>query len=138
MLWNRWIYLVVFVAGFFLSKQFNRFLKSIIQEPRPEDPVFYSKLDDFSKATGTSKWGMPSGHAQLAFYCVAFLVMALPSTRWVIYATLIIGALTAYQIWKYRKHSFRQVVAGTVIGALLGLFAYSATRYAVKQHTITV
>jgi len=89
--------------------------------------------------TKSTTWGMPSGHSQLAWYVVGFLIGYLfiwrPyqfTTTHKIVATVvtILAALVISfsRIWVDGAHTLSQVVAGGIIGIVLGLVTLLVTR----------
>ena len=103
----------------------NEFLKLIIIEPRPSNQIKY--LDD-EYLTGSHVYGMPSGHAQNAFFFIVYL-MLLKGINTVTLISLFIGFITLYQRWKYRKHDVKQLSVGAIIGSVFGYFMYHLTTY---------
>ena len=131
-LWNRSVYIFTYLVGFVLCEQLNRLLKTIIQEPRPKNPIHYIDHDDYSHNSGANKYGMPSGHSQLAFYCVGFLYSATDSMR-ILFGTTAVSLLTLFQRWKFRKHSAKQLFAGSIIGLFTGFGAYTLTKWGLSK-----
>ena len=87
----------------------------------------------------STTWGMPSGHSQLAWYTVGFLIGYLfiwrPYQFTIIHkiiATLvvIIAALVVSfsRVWVDGAHTLAQVVVGGIIGFVLGLVTLLITR----------
>lgn len=134
---NRSVYIMTYFLGFVLCEQLNRLLKSIIREPRPDDAIHYTDHDDYTRDTGSNKYGMPSGHAQLVFYCVGFLYSATDSVR-ILFGTTAISLLTLFQRWKFRKHSAKQLLAGSILGIVTGFGAYTLTKWGLMSNLYTV
>ena len=68
-------------------------------------------------------FGMPSNHAQKAFYSTIFIHLALKN----IYVTLlylIISLITMYQRVENKSHSVVQVIAGAMVGGIFAYFIY--------------
>lgn len=131
-LWNRSVYMMTYLVGFILSEPLNRLLKTIIREPRPTNPIHYIDHDNFSNDSGANKYGMPSGHAQLAFYCVGFLYSATDSVR-ILFGTTAISFLTLFQRWKFRKHSAKQLLIGSIVGLFSGFGVYTLTKWGLSK-----
>ena len=129
--------LTCFVVGIVLSIVLNKWLKSVIRDPRPTHPIPL-RLPSWSSSSSSTdeKWyqgsetfGYPSGHAQLAFYALTFLGLVLmhrPFLSWLFFFCFFVACITLYQRWKYRRHTVEQLFAGTVLGGLLGLGAFSS------------
>jgi membrane-associated phospholipid phosphatase len=145
--------LVCFVVGMGGSIVSNKWLKSVIRDPRPTHPVplrlpswgWWGGVEgvegvDVTDATwyqGSETYGYPSGHAQLALYALTFLGGVLWSHRlglgggwgwwWYVYVMCIfVACVTLYQRWKYRRHTVEQLWVGAVLGILWGWGAYSS------------
>jgi len=114
-----------FLFGF-INDILNRILKRWIRDPRPS--LFRheasSQFDMLTFIAG--KWGMPSGHAQHIFYCIGYLLYS-GYTRInqvdIIPILVLLSLLTLYQRWVYYYHSVLQLVVGSLIGFLFGIFS---------------
>lgn len=97
----------LFVSGCVLTVALNTALKNIIREPRPAPAPKYPSWQ---------KFGMPSGHAQMAAFSLLFDVtgggMAATS------GMAFIALMTSLHRLRERHHTMRQVAAGWAIGAL--------------------
>ena len=127
-LWNEPAYLKSFILFLFANVYINKVLKIIIQQPRP---VGYLDKNDMGSYDGIEKYGMPSGHAQLVFFCVVFLWMVIQSPIMAMFG-LFICALTVYQRWKCKKHSIEQLAAGAFTGSVVGFSAFLITKNYMK------
>lgn len=126
-LWDHTNLFFYFNVGLFTNAILNVILKAIIQEPRP---MFDSKKIKlltthargffFQNGIPFDIYGMPSGHAQSAFYMTVFMYLALKHTN-LLYLYIIISLLICYQRVKFDYHSISQVVVGSIIGSS---FAY--------------
>lgn len=115
-------YLVGWVSNVFL----NILLKGIIQQPRPsEDLHIYNVEKEQLKRIGYDRYGMPSGHAQMSFYSVAFLYFVFKNPYFLAGYT-IISMVTNYQRIKYKNHTVTQVIVGSFVGFLVGYLFYIA------------
>jgi membrane-associated phospholipid phosphatase len=123
-LWNQKKYLMSYLVFFIGNTIVNKILKIIIKQKRPGDGIKIMN-EEYS---GVEIYGMPSGHAQSAFFSIAFLYFVKGSPSWLI-IELFIAALTIYQRWKYRQHTVEQLFTGSFIG--IG-FAYVSV-YLTKQ-----
>jgi membrane-associated phospholipid phosphatase len=74
---------------------------------------------------------MPSGHAQSAFYCAAFIFLSLKN--WKITAFyLIFALLICYQRYIYKEHTLWQLFVGALVGLVMGFIAFKCAK---KQKT---
>ena len=111
-----------------MNEFINRFIKSYFREPRPNNTIIFNDyiFNSFDKYTGEHEFGMPSGHAQSIFYSVSFLYLTTKSQP-LLFISLFISALTLYQRWKYRNHTIKQLVVGSIIGTIYGIVVYYYT-----------
>ena len=123
-LWKRMPYLYSYIIFYIINDFINRILKSSFREPRPNNQIHYDKRSD--KYIGEHIYGMPSGHAQSVFYSISFLYLVTKSVILLI-ISLFIAALTLYQRWKYRNHTVKQLVMGSIVGTLFGSSVYYYT-----------
>jgi membrane-associated phospholipid phosphatase len=117
LLQNKIKYLQVFVVGFILNYMLNAILKYAIQEPRP------SRDPDNWERVGFNKYGMPSGHAQKAGFCLSYITLVLNNPL-ITGIYLVITAISLYQRYKSLNHTVLQIVVGFVIGIIVGYLAY--------------
>jgi membrane-associated phospholipid phosphatase len=110
-LMNRFHYFVSFTIGTIANACLNGILKDVFREPRPSRQIPFNG----EKPSGIHVYGFPSGHAQITAFATAFLYLAKgpPAT---VYLMTFIFFLTLYQRWKYRLHSVKQLVFGTLFG----------------------
>ena len=134
LLWHKNNLFYYYVYGIFLNSILNLVLKGIIKEPRPsEDPKLFnialkhSLRFKFINGYPHDIFGMPSGHAQSAFFSTIFIYLALKDIKIsIIY--LIIALLTMYQRVLFKNHTVLQVLAGAIVGILFGGFIYMMAR----------
>ena len=103
----------MFLLFWAVNRALNTALKVLIREKRPHPLARYK--NEFSY------WGMPSGHAQSAGYCVSFLYFTRISQLW--YA--ICGGLAAFTLWQRyysEAHTMKQLLVGFVVGIAVGVF----------------
>ena len=119
---NKKTYLLIFLSGFVINNIFNILLKITIQEPRPEDDtrLFHLKLTN-GKRMHYDKFGMPSGHAQNCFYCLAFVLYVLQNSlvNWVISVYFLLSIVSIFQRYLYNNHTLIQLIVGALIGTLV-------------------
>lgn len=110
------IYLLFFVVGFYANKESNRLLKLTFKEERPKE----NKIHE-----GAEKYGFPSGHAQILFYPISFLICLLfneknKHIKKVLGVTLFFIFGVYYHRWSTGAHTIRQLLAGSLFGTAIG------------------
>ena len=119
----EFIYLQIFVIGFFINLSFNIFLKRYIFNNNKHNG-FINKI--------TGKNTMPSGHAQSTFYVIFFLsiiifrklISGIEYNSW-LFITYILGIITAYNCVRGKYHTIDQVVIGILFGYTVAYIASS-------------
>jgi membrane-associated phospholipid phosphatase len=119
----------------------NTIIKNTLRLPRPDS--FYDKDhghsnehepgNDFNKIKNSVTWknyltihrhfGMPSGHAQAVVSEFTFIALYFqkPLLTLAAFAQVL---LTIYQRYATRRHSIKQLIAGSAIGIFIGLIFY--------------
>lgn len=117
---------VIMVGGHLVGEVTNKFIKSIVRQPRP----------DFHKNFGTSSYGltygMPSAHSQfMGFFAVYFVFTVwgrVPMTKGSRLCTsaMLVGSalMVAFSRVYLMYHSLAQVVVGVLVGATLATAFY--------------
>jgi len=118
--------LVYYCAGMLLKSVFNALLKVIIQAPRPiEDPQLFNSMLQYSRLHRPyyqlpyDKYGMPSGHSSSVFYSTIFVHLAFRDVRTTSFF-LLVSLITLFQRVNNLFHSIPQIIAGTLLGILVG------------------
>lgn len=118
--------LVYYCAGMLLKAVLNALLKVIIQAPRPmEDPQLFNSMLQYSRLHRPfyqlpyDRYGMPSGHSSSVFYSTMFVHLAFQDVRTTSFY-LLISFITLFQRVNNLFHSIPQVMAGTLLGILVG------------------
>jgi len=110
--YNMWLFLIFNLINIVL----NFILKNVLKDPRPNNEKKFMNIQRLN----IDKYGMPSGHAQVAWYNVGIIMLnTIPISIKLI--SLVIACLTMYQRYNFNNHSVIQLFVGTVIGLL---FAY--------------
>jgi hypothetical protein len=122
-LWNQKKYLISYLVFFIGNTIVNKILKIIIKQKRPDNGI---KIFNESY-TGVERYGMPSGHLQSVFFSLSFLYLVKGSPIWLI-IELFIAAITFYQRWKYKQHTFEQLLIGSFIGILIAYLSFNFTK----------
>ncbi len=134
LLWNKNNLFYYYLFGFFLNSILNLVLKGIFKQPRPlDDPKLFnvalkhSNKFKFINGYPYDIFGMPSRHAESAFFSTIFIYLALKNIK----ITLIyffISLLIIYQRVLFKNHSVLQVLVGALVGILFGSFIYYMAR----------
>jgi len=135
---NKHSLFMYYLYGIFLNEILNIILKGLIKQPRQsENPELFkialkhSNRFKFINGFPHDIFGMPSGHAQSAFYSIFFIYLALGN----IYITsfyLLIGFIILYQRVVFNHHTILQVIVGIIVGVLFAFFIY----YMSQRHLI--
>ena len=109
------------------SHLINVIIKNILQAPRPDsakDPNFTNLKPTLANfLTIHRNYGMPSGHAQSTVSELVFIALYFRQPLFTIFALLQTG-LTLYQRYATRRHSLKQLLAGSILGIPVGLIFY--------------
>lgn len=121
LIYNQYIYLIIFIIMFVLNKVINQYLKKIFHQNRPSNPVKFLDSDKFTK----KKYGMPSGHSQNAFFSIVYAYLVTRSfIPWTL-TLLVVGLIVIYERLKYKNHTINQLIAGAAVGSFIGYLTYS-------------
>jgi len=116
------LYLYGYLFFWVLNKISNEELKMIFREPRPKGFDEINAFDN-NKFEGAHRYGMPSGHAQTTFFSIAYLWYVFRSLN-ILFSGVFIGMLTVIQRWKYKKHSAKQLLIGSILGIFFAYISY--------------
>ena len=128
LLWKKETLLFYFILGATINIILNFILKGVFKEPRPtgNQQIIQLAINN-GKRFGSQVYGMPSGHAQTAFYCAAFIFLSL--NNWKITAFYMTMALfTCYQRYIYKEHTLWQLFVGSLVGIIMGYIAFNASK----------
>ena len=131
------LYLFVAVIGWqIISHLINIVIKNTLKYPRPD-----SKPEEFSKLIETINWknyliihrnfGMPSGHAQSTVSQLT-LIWLYFQNPWLSGLAVVQTAITLWQRYSLKRHSVKQLVAGSLMGLTVGFVFYSMVSYKYK------
>lgn len=117
-------YLTIYCIGYVVNIILNCVLKGIIRDPRPSsNKTVLNILENADKYIPYNNYGMPSGHAQIVFFTVAYLYMVTKSEK-ILAFTSILSFITLIQRVYTLKHSLLQVLIGSFIGVFMGFLFY--------------
>ena len=122
-------YLFAAVIGWqFISHLINIVIKNTLKYPRPD-----SKPEEFNKLAETVNWknyliihrnfGMPSGHAQSTVSQLTFIWLYFQNPWLTALAALQTG-ITLWQRYSLKRHSGKQLAAGSLMGLTVGFAFY--------------
>lgn len=138
LLWNSHNLFFYYNVGIFINAVLNLILKGIIQQPRPlfDDKKVHlmkTNLKDLFYNDGIpfNIFGMPSGHAQTAFFITVFIYLSLKKNN-IFYFFLLYSLFICYQRVKTKYHSLPQVIVGALVGSAFGYFMYQLAREKMK------
>jgi membrane-associated phospholipid phosphatase len=118
-------YLLIFTIGSILNSISNKIIKNIFREPRQDNQLPFLGEGKFE---GIERYGFPSGHAQSCFFSLGFLFF-INGPQAILYSMTFICAMTLYQRYKYRRHTIKQLVFGSIIGILFAYIMVYTTQY---------
>lgn len=138
-----------YIAGFVMNTLINPIIKLIIKQRRPDrekSTTVLSATIDKSKnlndlkhppsfveeATDAHRYGMPSGHAQTAFFSLVYIWLTYRDTTITI-VYLLLTVITCIQRIVARKHYLDQVIMGAIIGGLLAFFFFTTVSSLLKS-----
>jgi membrane-associated phospholipid phosphatase len=140
LLWDNHNLFFYYTLGIFVNTILNLILKAIIQQPRPTEDVkkfnlalTHGKRFFFKDGVPFNIFGMPSGHAQSAFFSTAFIYLSLRHENW-FYFYAIFSLLIVLQRVVFNYHTVLQVIVGAVIGVGFAYFVYYLAREKIKGH----
>lgn len=140
-LFHRHIYVFIFLFGSIFNSLLNMLLKQIFREPRPNNPLVFIDSNDL---IGNNYYGLPSGHAQSAMFSLTFMYLTInTSSNFVmtLYIMSCIAVITLYQRWKYRRHTIKQLIIGSIVGSLFAwtlIFITKTYLHKYKQSFLTI
>ena len=128
LLWKKETLLFYFILGATINIALNFFLKGVFKEPRPSGNQQIIQLAiNNGKRLGSQVYGMPSGHAQSAFYCAAFIFLSLKNWKITVFY-VIFALLICYQRYIYKEHTLWQLFVGALVGLVMGFIAFKGAK----------
>ena len=120
--------LINYVVGYIINIAINYVLKNEIKEERPSSQFHYFHLDGTERhisaqELGAHEYGMPSGHSQAIWFTIVFTWFAFHNC-WITLFYTLIAVNTMVQRIKYKNHTWQQVLAGSIMGSIIGYAAY--------------
>lgn len=125
LLFGNKILLSFYTCGLVLNSILNSILKKVIQQPRPlrGNKTLELKQASLKYALPFDLYGMPSGHAQMAFFTTMFMYLSTSSTN-LFYLYSIFSLFICYQRVAFGYHTISQVILGLIIGSIFSYYVY--------------
>ena len=132
LLWDKKTFLSIYLIGLMFNIILNFVLKGLIQQARPtEDKRLFNLEILKGDRISYDRYGMPSGHAQSAFYSTIFVYLVLKNNS-ITAVYLLVSFIILYQRIKYKNHTFLQVVIGSFIGSIMSFLVYTYGKKVLK------
>lgn len=138
LLWDHKNLFFYYNVGLIANSILNIVLKGLIQEPRPmfDGKKFsliksYAKDYFFQNGIPFDIFGMPSGHAQMAFFTTIYIYLSLKHTN-LLYLYIVFSLFICYQRVETGYHSMSQVVIGSIVGSIFAYIVYQLAREKIK------
>lgn len=138
LLWDNKNLFFYFNVGLIINSVLNTILKGFIQESRPmfdskkiKLMATHTKEYFFQNGIPFDIYGMPSGHAQAAFFVTCFVYLSLKHIN-LLYLYIGFSLIICYQRVKYKFHSISQVIVGAIVGASFAYLVYQLAREKIK------
>ena len=139
LLWNNGNLFFYYIVGIFSNSILNLILKGLIQQPRPCEDITkfnlaltHGKRFLFKDGIPHDIFGMPSGHANSAFFSTIFIYLSLRKSN-ILYIYLFISLLTMIQRVVYNHHTILQVIVGAIVGLIFGFSFYQLAREKMQE-----
>lgn len=138
LLWEHKNLFFYYNVGLIANAVLNIILKGLIQEPRPmfdnkkiKLMTTHAKEYFFQNGIPFDIYGMPSGHAQMAFFTTVFIYLSLKHTNF-LYLYLVFSLFICYQRVTTQYHSISQVIVGAIVGSGFAYIIYHLAREKIK------
>jgi len=128
LLWCHTKYLNVYFIFFIVNSLLNKVLKQFIKEPRPvkmSEQIIYK---NYESTVGSSIYGMPSAHAQSVLFSTIYTYLVTKSEQYLI-GGLFISMLTLVQRYRFKRHSIKQLIVGSLLGVGVAFLGYNVSTY---------
>jgi membrane-associated phospholipid phosphatase len=106
----------------------NKTLKQLIGEPRPGEATEKNVYKGYENTKGAEIYGMPSGHAQSVLFSTIYTYLV-TKTESVLIGGGFISMLSLIQRYKFKRHSIKQLIVGSLLGAGVALFGYNISTF---------
>lgn len=102
-----------------------------------------SVLSDIELLISSQRFGMPSGHSQIIWTVIGYLIIWRYMTCVTIFQNpkiiieimiwLFIGIIVSYSRIEFGYHTYQQVIIGGIIGSLIGIISYFIIEIVIKK-----
>lgn len=133
-LWIQPPYLIGYFAFLFMNSLVNKAIKHMYKESRPLHGVEMETVNIFNLGGIKDIYGMPSGHAQSVAFSLSYLYFV-QKNLFMTFFHFCILVLTIFQRWNYRKHTWNQLLVGTILGLLIGFVTFQITKNTIEDET---
>ncbi len=129
-------YLIGYAVFLYINTFANKWLKIHYKQARPSAekesglPLDLPEVDIFG-LQNSEIYGFPSGHAQSIVFSVFYLFFVKRS--WILLLLgLFLSGLTILQRWKFKRHTLKQLAAGSGFGIITAYVGYFITSRCLK------
>ena len=123
-LMKNYNYAFIYFIGYFINYLFNHILKGWFQERRADDESKLLKIEKiFRKNISFETYAMPSTAMQSMFYSLVYTYNVLKNINMLIFNTFLCFIIMFERVYN-KHHTFKQVVAGAIIGSFVGYGGY--------------
>ena len=136
---NKITFLIFFIIGFIFNNLLNIGLKWLFQIERYgnthdvhfENTIMHKTLGK-ELSNISSRFGLPSGHAQNCFYIITYLLLLQllfknkrQNSNTIVSIFFIVGTISScVQRYVYGRHTIFQLIIGAIVGILFAIFIY--------------
>ena len=99
----------------------------MIKQPRPDGYKKFLYSEHFSRIH--TIYGMPSGHSQNVFYSITYLYLTVKESVYWLQIGFVLAALMVWERFTFHNHTLMQLLAGAVVGILLGFTVVTVRDY---------
>ena len=129
--------LLYYNLGIVINIFLNIFLKLLWKEPRPNENkrAFELALKQknpllYQGGLYYNIFGMPSGHAQTAFFSTVFIL--LQNKKYAAFFILFSLLIVSQRVY-FSHHSLSQVLVGSIVGSVVGYYFYFFAMGKIKE-----
>ena len=119
--------ILLIISIYFVSKfneNLNNYLQLLIKAELPTKNLVEQKKKDGEK----NIYGMPSGHAQSVIFSTIYTYFVTKSNN-ILIGSGFISMLSLVQRYRFKRHSIKQLIVGSLIGAGVALFGYNISTF---------
>jgi hypothetical protein len=130
-IFNKHKLFVIYLLFFLLNIFINFLVKIFLKYPRPKEnldlfPFLQISIDEYNR------FGMPARSCQSDIYSTIFLFFTLKKMDYTI-LFIFISVYNIIQKYIQQKYTIYQIIAGCILGTIIGTIAYIFTIYFLKE-----